>query len=292
MQLAFYLPASLCFGDPLTGVTGERWYLFHRALWGFVCFAASYYALSYASLSDVSAIAFSAPVFVSVFACVLLKEPCGTFQISTIICTLVGVFLIARPSLIFGRHGEDRDFTATERLIGTGLSFFTALTMAYTFVVMRRLQKTPTSTVITFFSLFSIVVGTVVALVLKYTTSFPVRLPAKQDIIYLFINGMCGVVGQLFLTISLKIEEAGLVSLTRTFDIVMAFIYQVTCLHQDAPLLSIIGAVIVSGGCVVCGLKKFIDAKPDALKAVSFGGSKKSYTVNATVIPYDNVDKH
>jgi drug/metabolite transporter (DMT)-like permease len=285
--MAIYLPLALWYRDPIFGVKGERSYLIQRSFWGFVCFTFSYYSLSYVSLSDASAIAFSAPVFVSIFACVLLKEPCGVFQITTIVCTLVGVFLIARPSFIFGSEAGDKLFSVTDRIIGTSLSFLTALTMAYTFVVIRRLQQTPTTTVINFFSMFTIVAGTVVVLILKYATSFPVRMPAQKDIIFLFINGMCGVVGQGFLVISLKIEQAGLVSLTRTFDIVMAFIYQVACLNQEAELMSIIGAVIVSAGCVACGLKKFLEAKPGALKgfSISIRGSKKSYTVNQPLPP-------
>lgn len=102
---------------------------------------------------------------------------------------------------------------------------------------------------------------------------------------------MCGVIGQGFLVVALKIEQAGLVSLTRTFDIVMAFIYQITCLHQEAMLMSVIGAVIITGGCVACGLKKFMDAKPGALTGVPwFGKSKKCYTVNTDFVTQnDNV---
>ena len=39
-------------------------------------------------------------------------------------------------------------------------------------------------------------------------------------------NGVCAVTGQVFLTLSLRIEEASLVSLARTIDVVMAFVYQ------------------------------------------------------------------
>ena len=78
------------------------------------------------------------------------------------------------------------------------------------------------------------------------------------------INGLCGVAGQTFLVISLKIEQASLVSLARTFDIVMAFIYQVILLRQSVTIMSTAGAVIVFSGCCACAVKKFLDAKPDA----------------------------
>ena len=262
IQAIFYIPAALILKDPLFGISGERWYLFQRAAFGYICFTLSYYSLKFVSLSDSSSIVFSAPVFVSIFACIILHEPCGVFQITNVFFTLVGVILISHPSFIFGGTGEDANFTAGDRLIGAILAFLSCLTMAYTFVSMRRLQKTPTTSVIAFFSTFCVVCGGVTVIIMHFAVpSYEVRTLSSDDWIFLVINGLCGVFGQLFLVTALKIEEAGLVSLVRTFDIVMSFIYQVFCLHQSAPLLSIIGAAIVFCGCVACGLKKFFASK-------------------------------
>lgn len=269
IQFLFYLPVALVLGDPLCGVRGERLVLLQRLVFGFTCFLLNYYSLAYVSLSDASSIAFSAPVFVSIFACLILREPCGPFQVITIITTLIGVTMIARPAFLFPDDNLDRHFHRDERVVGTILSFATSLSMAYTFVLMRRLQKTPVTTVIASFSFFCVCAGGLTAIVLGCVPSYTLHVPCgKQDFLLMLTNGLCGVLGQTFLVISLKIELAGLVSLARTFDIVIAYIYQIHLLHQNATHLSIIGAVIVFSSCASIAVKKLFDAKPHLLQWV------------------------
>lgn len=127
--LVFFLPIALLLKEPLLGVEGERFYVFQRALFGFLAFLTSYLALFYISFSDSSSILFSAPVFVSIFACILLKEECGVFQVACVIFTIIGVFMVSRPSFIFGGTEEDV-FTASERIIGVVLSLVACITMS------------------------------------------------------------------------------------------------------------------------------------------------------------------
>lgn len=279
-----YLPLTLWLKNPLLGVPGERFYLIQRSFFGFITITFNYYSMSFISLSDASAIAFSSPVFVSIFAYFLLKEKFGVFQVTTVFWTLTGVVLIARPSFLFGARAIDRQFSASDRLIGTSLAFVASLCMALAHIMMRRLQKTPTTTVISFFSMFCAVCGLVVVSVLKLTTSCPIRFPAKSDYVFIFANGMSGVLGQGFIVVALKIEEAGLVTLCRTFDIVIAFLYQITFLNQEILLMSVVGAVVVSSGCVACGLKKYFDAKPETMKAIVATFSRRKDVVRSQLI--------
>lgn len=269
VQFICYLPATIILKDPLFGVRGERWYLFLRSLFGFICFSLNYYSLAFVSLSDASSIAFSAPVFVSIFACLILREPCTLFQITTIIVTLIGVVMIARPAFMFPGDESDRHFHRDERVIGTILSFATSLSMAFTYVVMRRLQKTPITTVITYFSFFCLCSGGMTAVILNHVKGYQLYVPSgTRDLCLMLLNGLCGAVGQTFLVIALKIEQASLVSLARSFDIVMAFIYQIILLKQAVTIMSVSGALIVLSSCAACALKKFIDAKPDAFNRI------------------------
>lgn len=227
----------------------------------------SYYALSFIALGDSSAIIFAAPVFVSIFAFICIKEPCGLFKIVTVIITLIGVVLIARPSFIpFFASEEPEKFTPHSRMIGATLALSVSLTMAYSFVVMRKLQETPLMSTVTFFSLFCMVVCPICFLTLKYGVGLEVNFPTHPRTWLLCVaNGLCGVFGQTLLVMSLRIEQAGLVSLARTFDIVMAFIYQATVLHQQPSITSIIGAAIVCTSCVSVALKIYFESKPELL---------------------------
>lgn len=254
------------------GLRGERISLLGRCVFGFICFSLSYYALSFISLSDSSAIAFSAPVFVSIFACVLLKEPCGFFQVTTIGITILGVILISRPTVIFPPDDQvdQKDFSPTSRMVGVILSFITSLSMAYTFIALRKLQRTPTSLVITQFSIFCILCGFVTNAILYYGNLYSVVYPTTwNQWLWIVVNGLCGVGGQASLVLSLKLEEAGLVSLLRTFDVVMAFIYQIVFLDQPIYWTSIVGAVIICSGCVTVSVKKLVDSRKKSSKQLS-----------------------
>lgn len=253
-------------GNPILGVPGERIWVFLRGLTGFVAFTLNYYALGYIALGDASAIVFAAPVFVSIFACICIKESCGIFKIVTVIITLIGVFLIARPSFIPIFPIQSEEFTPHDRMIGASMALVTSLCMAYSFVVMRKLQETPLMSTVTFFSLFCIVACATCILILKFGVQTQVHFPSKPETWLLCVaNGMCGVFGQTLLVFSLRIEQAGLVSLARTFDIVMAFIYQATVLHQAPAVASIIGAIIVCTSCVSVALKIYFESKPELI---------------------------
>jgi drug/metabolite transporter (DMT)-like permease len=248
------------FKESMTGVVGERVALWERCFFG-LSVLTNYYALSYISLADSSAIGFSAPVFVSVFACFLLKEPCGAFQISTVVATLIGVVLIARPSFLFAADVEDI-FSEEDRIIGITLSVVTCLAMAYTYVSMRKLKQTPTNVVVATFSIFCIFVCSLTMNIWSFTTGEVIVTPHTSfDWMMIGVNGICGVLGQVTLVLALKLEEAGLVAVMRTFDIVVAFLFQAAFLSQPIHWTSILGAVIVCSGCIAVSLKKYYDSK-------------------------------
>lgn len=279
MQLVVYGLAAALDGNGLKVEPGEMKYLLLRSIFGFTAFTISYYALSYMSLADSSTIVFSAPVYVSVIACVVLKEPCGLFQVFTIIITIVGVVLVSRPTFLFGAPAILEAFTPEDNVIGAILSFVASLSMSTTFIWMRKLQKTSTSTVISFFSIFCITFGTIWILIFHFAFGKPVRFPMSfSEIVYCLLNGVCGVLGQFFLVWSLKLEEAGLVSLVRTFDIVMAFIYQIIFLYQPVVLTSILGALLVCGGVCICCLYKLYQSRPDMFEGcMNFVGVKSAH---------------
>ena len=115
---------------------------------------------------------------------------------------------------------------------------------------------------------------------------------------------MCGVLGQLFLTIALKIEEAGLVSLARTIDIVMAFVFQVAFLEEVVHWTSGLGAAIVCFGVIAATIRKYLMSKPEildkllgrkheqtlpAVTEVSINAHSAERKVSNTILPVGNL---
>lgn len=71
------------------------------------------------------------------------------------------------------------------------------------------------------------------------------------------VIGLCGIGDQYFLTIALKYETAGPVSVTRTFNIVLSFIWEVVLLSEAIEWTSIVGACLVSSCVIILALVKW-----------------------------------
>ncbi|KAI1289651.1 Solute carrier family 35 member G1 [Halotydeus destructor] len=259
-QLCFVVPYNLYASCSFKGAAGERWHLFTRGILGFLAFSLAYSAFHVLPLGDASTIIFSAPVYVSIFAYFMLGEACGISQGVVILFTCSGVVLISKPSFIFGSPEavEDTSFP----LEGIAMSFGASLCQALSFISMRKLQKTPAGVVIAWLSGVSVIMGVTALISLHYTlgqivVTWPTEYTQKEWLC-LIANGICGTFGQLFLTVACKIEEAGFVSLARTFDIVVAFTYQVTLLGESISWTSILGATIVICGVTTSAVKRVI----------------------------------
>ncbi|RWS12051.1 solute carrier family 35 member G1-like protein [Dinothrombium tinctorium] len=280
VQLIVYSVVVLYTRDSLLGAKGERWALVSRCFWGFFSVAFSYMALRYIPLGDSSAITFSSPVFVAVIARIFLKEPIGFFHVITMCATIGGVILIDRPTFLFGSEAALHE---TDRLIGTLLALGGAIGGASAFVSIRKLQKTSSPVVIFWFSLYVIVVGMIILVILDSLT-MPLGL---ETYMWLLLMGLCGTFGQLCLTIAFKLEEAGPVSLARTIDIVVAFIYQVAILNETVVWTSLLGAIIVLSSVVVTAIRKWYIQKPQAFEAIFpfLKHSKRKETLGDKSVP-------
>ena len=260
------------------GSKGERMALIFRGVFGFLGFALCYVAYRMIPFADASTIVYSAPVYVSVFAFVLLKEECGLFQTFTIGLTITGVLLISKPTFLFGINaGGDSIAESSLRLEGSLAAFLSSLCSAASFVLMRRLQKTPSAVVISIVSIITIIMGILVLSVIVSFLKKDIGILARgvgipetpEEILWLMANGLCGVFGQLCLTVSLKIEEAGLVSLARTVDILMAFLFQVAFLHSEiVHWTSVAGGVIVCFGVCISAMRRWLRGNPNDYKVL------------------------
>lgn len=271
IQVIVFLPIIVYNGFSVFGVPGERLPLFSRGFFGCMSLITSYVSYRLMPLSDATTICASAPVFVAIVACVLLKEECGIFQIFTLIVTLSGVLLISRPTFIFGDQGDEEDNLEETRLQGTIVAIVSCLAGALIYIAIRQLQRTPSVVTIHTYSVSCIVYSLISALLIHFCFQEKagkigegIAIPENWcEIGWLVLNALSGVLAQISLTVSLKIEEAGLVSLVRTSDIIIAFIFQLSFLHQEKiQWTSFLGAVIVFAGVFVSGLRRWLKSKP------------------------------
>ena len=220
------------------------------------------------SFSDMNTISMCSPVYVAPMAWIFLKEKWSVFQICTILVTIVGVVLVTRPTFIFPMP-EGAVFTGTQNAIGAGFSLVAALGLSTAILCVRKCPKTPATIVNIWFSFYSIIFGLILIPILMFGLGMEVGMPiTMSDWVWLNVSGLFGVLNQCFFVWSLKLEEAGVVALIRTFDIVMAFVFQVAFLQQPVFWTSIVGAVVVFGTVAVTCMKKLFDSRPDMARRV------------------------
>ncbi|XP_076337676.1 solute carrier family 35 member G1-like [Tachypleus tridentatus] len=249
-QTAIFVSVIVKTREPLFGVQGERPFLLLRAVIGAVSATLIYSAFQLIPLADASTIAFSAPVFVNVFACVLLGESCDGFHVITVFTTVTGVFLISKPSFLFG-DDQDSDVSINDRITGSCMALGGCLLMALVFVVMR-LKRTSYSSINIVFSTSTFILDSVVLTVIN-EWSFP---HCGADGWLILVSMISFTIASFLQTAALKLEEAGLVSIGRTINVVLSFIFQVTLLEEQVGWTSILGAVLVCSSVGVVSIKR------------------------------------
>ncbi|KAL3420658.1 integral membrane protein DUF6 [Phlyctema vagabunda] len=114
-------------GIPLFGVEGVRWLLVLRGIGGFFGIWGMYYSLKYLPTADATVISFLAPS-ISAYACHLFfREPFPrNVRIASVI-SLVGVILVAQPTMLFPMSPRSSTSTFSFEAAGHGTSAATAV---------------------------------------------------------------------------------------------------------------------------------------------------------------------
>jgi len=163
-----------------------------RAVFNVGAMLAFFYALSIAPLSQVTALGFTAPIFATALAALLLGEVVGLRRWSAILVGFAGVVVIVRPGL--GEVGPGQLLT-----LGSSLSWACAL------LVIKTLSRTDSSvTIITYMGLLMMPLVLIPAL-------FVWQWPNAVQLFWLVLIGVLGGAGQLCMTEALRQADTAVV---------------------------------------------------------------------------------
>ncbi|TMW60721.1 hypothetical protein Poli38472_000763 [Pythium oligandrum] len=218
----------------------DRSIIFWRCLLGTVTFAFSFYAISKMALSDATVIIFTSPVMTFVLGAVFLGEPVERIDIIGAVVSYVGVLFVARPAFLFPpEEGEVSKGRDTLALI---CAMAAAATQAGVFILMRKLQEVHFLAINHFLS----VVGVVFSLIVLLVLGEPLALPSHVGTILAVLgSATLSCVGLICLAIGLQLEQAGVASVMRYFDVIFVFIWDVVFLGQVVNGYSVLGAGII-----------------------------------------------
>lgn len=258
-QFIFYLSTTLYFRLPIFGLPGHRLDCALRAIFGAIAAITIYMSYRLIPLADASTIQFSAPVLVFVLAYFILGEPMTCCHILIGFIALIGVIFVSKPKFILQYF--DPNILEKVNYQGILLAIVAAISTAFAMTMLRKLKQTPVHIVVLWFS--------VVTIVSAFTTlSFMGQFIWPQDLrswAWLLAIGFCGIGDQLFMTLAFKYESAGIVSVSRTMTIVLAFVWDTVLLDIIVHWTSILGSIFVILSVIMLAIIRSVDNQSEIL---------------------------
>ena len=152
-------------------------------------------------LPEITAIGFTTPLLIVVFASVILGERVGVYRISAVLVGLIGVLIIVEPRLTFNALHPTQD----AMMLGVILAITAAACAALAQIQIRKMvQVERTSAIIFYFC--------VTASVFSLSTVGTWVWPSLPQFLILILIGVLGGVGQIMLTTAYRYAPASVIA--------------------------------------------------------------------------------
>jgi drug/metabolite transporter (DMT)-like permease len=208
--------------------------LVFRGLMGFAALSCFFYGVIHLPLADATVIQYTNPVWTAWLGWWLLDEALSTGEAVLSGAGLVGVLLIARPTVLFGGLGAARlDPWAV------GVALAGALLSAGAYVSVRRLSRTEHPLIIVFYFTLVTVPAALPGVL------FGAVMPTALEWALLVGVGVTALAGQVFLTRGLQREPAGRATAIGYAQIVFAALWGILFFREMPDGLSLLGAAMV-----------------------------------------------
>jgi drug/metabolite transporter (DMT)-like permease len=211
--------------------------LLGRGLAGFTALCLNFYSISEIPLGDASILNQTSPIFVALLSILIMGEKPSFTSLFLSLVSLLGVVLIIKP--VFNH-------LSLPYLAGLLSGFMAALA----YISIRKLHSTDSSfTMALYFasmsSLFSFP-----NLILNFELSTPTIW------LLLLFAGLAGTLGQLFLTVAYKWEEAWKVAPINYTGVLFSFLWGIFLFKEKPDIYSLIGSILIIVSCILLTRKK------------------------------------
>ena len=211
---------------PMFGRRENQLALLARSSFGLAGVVLNFYAISKLTLADSSMLGKLSPIFVTIMACIFLKEKIDSKQILSIIVTFLGALLVIKP-----------EFSLEMLPSLAGILSAAASGVAYTLLRYLKDKESP-DTIIFYFSLISVVFTAPLALA-EYVQ------PTFIQLGLLLATGVFASVGQFGITYAYKFAKATEVSIYNYSAIVFGIILGFIFFGEIPDTLSLLGGAII-----------------------------------------------
>lgn len=226
LVIAFYLIKKSAV--PIFGQKKSQLALFARAGFGLAGVILNFYAITHLTLADSTMLGKLSPIFVTIMACLFLKEKIDKEQIIGIFITFGGALLVIKP-----------EFSLSIIPSLAGLLSAASAGIAYTLLRYLKDKESP-DTIVFYFSVVS-VVGTLPFVLNDYI------MPDSTQLMLLLATGLFASIGQFGITYAYNYSKATEVSVYNYSAIVFGIILGFIFFHEIPDMLSLLGGAIIIG---------------------------------------------
>ncbi len=208
-----------------------------RAVVNLAAMLAYFTALTMAPLADVSALGFTAPIFTTMLAVLLMGEKVGWRRAIAIAVGFLGAMIVIRPG-----------FTVLET--GHLLVLSSALLWAGAMIVIKMIARTESSLTITLY------MG-IMMTPLSLPFAIPVwTWPAAETWIWLVAIGALGGAGQWTMTEALKLGDTAVVMPVDFCKLIWAAVIGYIFLNQTPGVFTFVGGGVIFAAALYIGLRE------------------------------------
>ena len=199
---------------------------FFRSFFGAIAMAAIFIGLRNLQLAEVTALAFSGPLWVVLFSMFFLSEKIRLKRWIAVGLGFIGVVIISKPGL------DNLNFYYIYPIIF-------CLGLSYVAIAIRKLSSTEPVWLISFFFSFSIMLLSFLSFYQNWI------LPSLIDLFLLSLIGILGGLANLWLSQSYKLSEVSLVTPLKYLALVFAIIFGYFIWDEVPTFKTLLGAGLV-----------------------------------------------
>jgi len=173
------------------------------------------YSFRFITAADLRTVVSSVVIATFIFGWIFLGEKCGVVPVITAFIAVCGIVGMTRPPLLTGKKEFDKD-----NLIGIGIAVLTMLLIAFQLIIIRTL-KVHHGVANAFAIVWTLVQGFILSVCFGYW-----EVAETNEILGLSLVGLSLGTGLTCLVLALQVEEAGVVALIRTSEVIFVFLWQ------------------------------------------------------------------
>ncbi|KAI9996011.1 hypothetical protein PInf_013189 [Phytophthora infestans] len=226
-----------------------RGLLLFRCIVGTIGVNIQFYAMSKMVLTDATVIILTSPIFTFFLGAAFLGEKINQIDLLAGITSFLGVMFVTRPAFLFPANNVTKEAPPLAVYCAIGGS----MTSAVVYILLRRLSKVDHLVAIHYFFVF----GTITSIMTLLILGVKMTVPLESTFLFaLFGSGFFSFIGQVFMTKGFQLEQAGIASVMRYFDVVFVVAMDVLILGESVNVLSLLGAGIIMAGVSMIVLRR------------------------------------